>query len=136
MEFTVPQFIEKEARIVGPLTFKQFIFVGSAGALCLFLYFFVSLQMFIIMAIFILGMAFSLAFLKIEKIPLPIFIKNMFAFLFKPKIYLWKKKISIPKVIAEIEGIYEEKEEEKSPLTISKKSRIGQLFTRLETKKK
>jgi hypothetical protein len=135
MEFTVPQFIEREAKIVGPFTFKQFIFVGSAGALCLFLFFIVSIQVFILMAIFILGLAFSLAFLKIEKIPLPIFIKNMFAFLFKPKIYLWKKKITIPKVIAEVETP-EKEEEGRSPLRAGKQSRLEQLFTRLETKKK
>jgi len=29
MQFQVPQFIEVEDKIIGPLTFKQFVFVGG-----------------------------------------------------------------------------------------------------------
>ena len=72
MEFTVPQFIEKEPKIVGPFTFKQFIFIGIAGGLSIFLFFAVSFFIFIILAIILLGGAFSLAFLKIERISLPV----------------------------------------------------------------
>ena len=32
MEFTVPKFIEKEAKIIGPLTFKQFLCLVIPGA--------------------------------------------------------------------------------------------------------
>jgi len=135
MEFTVPQFIEKEPKIVGPFTFKQFIFIGIAGGICIFLFFTVSLFVFIIMTIVLLGGAFALAFLKVGKTSLPLFIKNFFAFLFKPKVYLWKKKTSPPKFIKE-EKVKEEKEEieEKSKLKVSTGSRLDELFTRLETK--
>ncbi len=136
MNFTVPQFIEKEGKIVGPLTFKQFVFVGSAGGFCLFLYFMIpSLQVFIAITIFIMGIACALAFLKVEKIPLPIFIKNMFFFLFKPKVYLWKKK-NVPPIIIEKPPVPEEIQTAESSLRVSKKSRLGDLFTRLETRKK
>lgn len=137
MEFTVPQFIEKEPKIVGPFTFKQFIFIGIAGGICLFLFFTVSLFVFIILAIILLGGAFALAFLKIGKTSLPIFIKNFFSFLFKPKIYLWKKKTSPPKFLRE-EKVEEKKEEEEigeeSKLKVSKGSKLDELFTKLETK--
>ena len=135
MQFTVPQFIEKEPKIVGPLTFKQFIFIGVAGGICLFLFFTVSLFVFIILAIVLLGGAFALAFLKIGKTSLPIFIKNFFSFLFKPKVYLWKKKTSPPKFLRK-EKVEEKEEEieEESKLKVSKGSRLNELFTHLETK--
>ncbi len=135
MEFTVPQFIEKEPKIVGPFTFKQFVFIGIAGGICIFLFFTVSLFIFILATIILLGGAFALAFLKVGKTSLPLFIKNFFAFLFKPKVYLWKKKTSPPKFIKE-EKVKEEKEEieEKSKLKVSTGSRLDELFTRLETK--
>lgn len=138
MEFTVPQFIERKPKIVGPLTFEQLIFIGVAAGLCIFLYFTVPLFVFIIAAIFLLGGAFALAFLKIQKIPLPIFIKNFFIFIFKPKIYLWKRKFTLPRVLQVAEKIEEEEEEiEKKPvLEIGKGSRLKQLFTYLETKQK
>ncbi len=135
MEFTVPQFIEKEAKIVGPFTFKQFIFIAIAGGVCIFLFFTVSLFVFIIMTILLLGGAFALAFLKIGKTSLPVFIKNFFSFLFKPKVYLWKKKTSPPKFLRkEKVKAKKEKIEEESKLRVSKGSRLDELFTKLETK--
>lgn len=137
MQFTIPQFISREARIVGPLTFKQLVFIGAAAGIVLFLYFTVaarSFVFFIISSIFFLGWALALAFLKIEKTPLPIVIKNFLFFLFKPKIFLWKKKLDSPKVIQLREKI--EETEEESPLKVGGKSRIKQLYTHLETKAK
>lgn len=142
MEFTVPQFIEKEPKIVGPFTFKQFIFIGIAGGLSIFLFFTVPIPVFIILAVILLGGAFSLAFLKIERTSLPVFIKNFFIFIFKPKIYLWKKKITPPKFLPaesgkekkELELKEKTEEERKSKLKITKGGHLDELFTRLETK--
>ena len=140
MDFTVPQFIEKEAKIVGPLTFKQFIFVGIAGALCLFLFFTVPFYLFVILAIFLLGGSLALAFLKIGKVSMPVFVKNFFVFLFKPKIYLWKRKTNPPKFLKKKpeEKTLKEKQEEiegrKSKLKITKGGRLHELLTRIETK--
>lgn len=133
MQFTVPKFIERKARIVGPLTFGQFVFVGAAGAISLFLFFTVPFSTFIVATTFLIGVSLSLAFLKIEKTPLPIVIKNLFAFTFKPRIYLWKRKTSIPKVIIEEK---EEIKEEKNRLKVTKQSRLKDLSTRLESKLK
>ena len=136
MQFTVPKFIERKARIVGPLTFEQFIFVGIAGAISLFLYFTVPLSAFIIAATFLIGVSLTLAFLKIEKIPLPTVIKNLFAFTFKPRTYLWKRKTALPKVIIKTKKEKEEIKEEKNRLKITRQSRLKDLSTRLESKLK
>ena len=140
MEFTVPQFIEKEAKIVGPFTFKQFVFVGLAGGICLFLYFTVSLTTFIILAVILLGSAFALAFLKIEKTPLPIYIKNLFTYFFQPKVYLWRKKITPITVLREKGEGPEIKEArelgEEANLKIASKSRLQDLATLLKARKK
>ena len=135
MEFTVPQFIEKEAKIVGPFTFKQFVFIGTAGGICLILFFILPFSVFIIVAIILLGGAFALALLKIEKTSLPVFIKNFFIFIFKPKVYLWKKKTSPQKFFIK-EKVEEKKEEikKKSELKVAKGSRLNELFTHIETK--
>ena len=137
MEFTVPKFIEQEAKIVGPLTFKQFIFVGIAGGISLFLYFIVPFFLFIIILVILLGSALALAFLKIDRTSLPELISNFFVFTFKPRIYLWKKKTSPPKFLAKgkepIPGLREPEKEVK--LKVSVGSRLDELFTRIETKK-
>jgi len=134
MQFTVPKFIEKEAKIVGPFTFKQFIFVGIAGGICLFLYFTVSIGTFIIFSVFILGIAFSLAFVKIKKIPLPVVIKNFFFFLTEPKIYLWKKKTTPPKIQRKKKQTLEREEEKKPSPKVAGRSKLRDLATRLKVK--
>lgn len=95
MQFTVPQFIEHEAKIIGPLTFKQFVFIGAAGTVCLFLYFSVAKTnffLFLVLSIFIFGIGTTLAFLKIGGRGLPTILVSFLRFSLGPKIYLWKKK--------------------------------------------
>ncbi|MBM3251014.1 MAG: hypothetical protein FJZ07_02155 [Candidatus Nealsonbacteria bacterium] len=139
MEFTVPQFIEREPKIVGPFTFKQFIYVGVAGGLCLLLFFILPLPFFIVIALILLGGGFALAFLKVNKTSLPVFLKNLFIFSFlKKKIYLWKKKTTPPRFLKPEPKIPEEKNREdelkKPVLRISPGSRLRDLFTQIETK--
>lgn len=138
MEFTVPQFIEREPKIVGPFTFKQFIYVGIAGGICLLIFFVVPLFLFVMIAIILLGSAFALAFFKVGKISLPVFLKNFFIFsVFRQKIYLWKKKTT-PLKFLKPEEAAEEKIEEEGPkkplLKIAEGSKLKDLFTHLETR--
>ena len=137
MQFTIPQFIEKEPKIIGPFTFKQFIFIGAASGVCVFFYFTTPLPVFIIAAIILLGSALALSFLTIKGIPLPTVIKNSFLFLFKPKIYLWKKKSFSPRLLKKEIKFEKPKEEidKKPPLRLGGKRKLGELFNRLETKK-
>lgn len=134
MEFTVPQFIEKEAKIVGPFTFKQFIFIGIAGGICLLLFFVLPLFAFIIITLILLGSAFALAFLKIEKTSLPVYIKNFFIFLFKPRVYLWKKKGVPPKFLRKEKEVEKEELKEEPALKVARDSKLSELSTRIETK--
>ncbi len=92
MRFTIPQFIEHEAKIIGPLTFKQFIFVGIAAVICFVLYFSVSFNLFLLGCIVLGGTSVAFAFLKVEGIPLPQVMSNFLKFSFSPKKYLWEKK--------------------------------------------
>ncbi len=134
MEYIVPQFIEREPKIFGPFTFKQFIFIGSAGGISIFLYFTIkSFALFLISAIILMGGAFALAFFKRGGFPLPKLIQNFFVFLAKPKIYLWGKKTIPPKIFSKTE---KPEEEEESVLKIAEKSRLRNLYTLLETKPK
>ena len=92
MRFTVPQFIEHEAKIIGPLTFKQFIFVGIAGGFGFVLYFNAPFLIFLISVIFLAVVSLSLAFVRIGGRTLPAILANLFRFLIGPKKYIWKQK--------------------------------------------
>ena len=135
MRFTIPQFIEYETKIVGPLTFKQFIFVGLAGAISFVLYFSVPFTIFLAAAI-ILGLgSLALAFLKIDGLSLPSVLQNFFMFSLSPKIYLWKKREMPPKMIIKKEALKEEKEiAPESDLKIAEKSQLKKLSVEIETR--
>ena len=138
MRFSVPQFIEYEAKIVGPLTFKQFIYVGLTAAVCFVLYFSVPFSIFIL-ACFVLGIgSLALAFLKIGGRPLPTIIGNFLRYSLTPKMYIWRKKEQPePKVYKkETKKKKKEEEEEELPLKIAEKSQLKKLSTKIETKTK
>ncbi len=134
MRFTVPQFIEHEAKIVGPFTFKQFVYIGIAGAICFILYFSVPFSIFIIACIIIGSGAMSLAFLKIGGRDLPSVIGSFLKFNLAPKMYLWKKKQGKISMLEEKKVKIEKKEE--TPLKIAKKSQLKNIQTEIETKTK
>ncbi|OIP77485.1 MAG: hypothetical protein COT61_04915 [Candidatus Portnoybacteria bacterium CG09_land_8_20_14_0_10_44_13] len=91
MQFNIPQFIDVEDRIVGPLTFKQLLYLGSAGVLIFFIWYFFKLWVFVIVGIPIGTIAIALAFLKINGRPFIVFLSSFFSYLRKPKMYVWRK---------------------------------------------
>ena len=92
MQFQVPQFIEVEDKIFGPLTFKQFIYVaGGAGAAYLFwrvLPFFISVPLILAVG----GFAAALAFFKFNDRPFIIAVEHAFFYFIKAKLYLWSNQ--------------------------------------------
>lgn len=92
MQFQVPQFIEVEDKIFGPLTFKQFIYViGGLGASYIFGR---VLPMFIAAPLIIatLGGAAALAFLQWNGRPFISAVESGFYYFLRSKLYLWSNK--------------------------------------------
>lgn len=92
MRFQVPQFIEVEDKIVGPLTLKQFIYLAGAGGICVVLYTTLPgfLAIFFMLPVAALGGA--LAFLKINNRSFIEILEAFFKFTIGGKLYLWKQR--------------------------------------------
>ena len=89
MQFQVPQFIEVEHKIFGPLTFKQFVYItGGAGA-CYLIWRVLPIWLAgpIILGIGVFAAA--LAFLQWNGRPFILSLENAFFFLLRSKLYLW-----------------------------------------------
>lgn len=142
MRFTVPQFIEHEAKIIGPLTFKQFIYVGTAGVICFILYFAIgqtNFLLFLLLSLASFSAAISLAFLKISGKSLPSIFFNLLRFNLTPKMYIWHKKDQAAAQVYKKEEYGKEKEKDEEdngelPLKIAENSRLKKLHTKIETK--
>lgn len=91
MRYQVPQFIEFESKIIGPLTFKQFIYLlgGTGGTYILFKIFGIFPGILFIIALWVL--AGSLAFVKINNKDFVDILAAGFAYFTKSKLYIWKK---------------------------------------------
>lgn len=104
MRFEVPQFIDIEDKIFGPLTLKQFIYIAGGAGLGYVLY---KLTPFPIS--WILGLAFiafgaMLAFYKVNNRPFIEVIQSYLSYILKSRLYIWKrapivKQIDKPKPI-------------------------------------
>lgn len=134
MQFRVPQFIEYETKIIGPLTYRQALFVLLPAGVTFLLYLTIAktnFPLFLFLAIILMGGGLALAFVKIEGRPLPIVIVNFFKHSTRTKTFIWKKW-ERPIMKFEIEFRAPPKKEE-SPLQIIRGSKLGKAKTKVET---
>lgn len=131
MQFKVPKFLEREARIVGPLNFSQTIYFAVAGMIILVLYYVLPFPLFLVLSILISGGAVSLVFVKIENVPLPQVFTQSFGYFLSPRIYIWRKKEPLVPIKL-VEKEREKKEEKEAPLRISPESRLKKLASKIE----
>ncbi len=93
MQFQIPQFIEVENKIVGPLTLKQFLYLAAAGGLSFLFFFIFSAWLWLFVTMFMAVIALAFAFVKYNGQPLIKIAFNAFGFLWKPRLYLWQREI-------------------------------------------
>jgi len=91
MIFNIPQFIDVEDKIVGPLTAKQLGWLAVGGVVLLIFWSKLDMSAFILSAI-IIGFVFGmLAFYRPNNQSLIMFIFSVFTFFFRPKMFVWKR---------------------------------------------
>ncbi|MEK7125737.1 MAG: PrgI family protein [Patescibacteria group bacterium] len=91
-QFVVPQFIDVEDKIIGPITTRQFI-MGVIVLLFLFLaYRFADTALFALEAIFLFGFYVLMAFVKVNGRPFYYFILNMIRSFKRPSLRLWSRE--------------------------------------------
>lgn len=108
MKFQVPQFIEVEDKIFGPLTLKQFIYLAGAGGVVFVLWRIFPLFIAIIIAAPVIALAVALAFYKVNRRPFVFMLESAFKYMISNRLYIWKSKD-----IKEMQN--QKKTEEKTP---------------------
>lgn len=92
MRFQVPQFIEVEDKIFGPLTIKQFIYVLGGGGLSFLIYSLIgNLLLSAIPILIVVAFTAALAFYKVNNKPFINVIEAAFNYYKSNKLYIWKK---------------------------------------------
>lgn len=93
-QYSVPQFIEAEAKINPFLTFRQFFILTGGGSICLAIYYIFPFFIFVFLAAIVVFAVVLLGFLKIDNMPVATILFNFVRFSRGSKNYTWQKKES------------------------------------------
>jgi hypothetical protein len=93
MQFRVPQFIDVEDKLFGPLTFKQFVYLAGGAGLIYIVYkvfpFWAAILLIVPLGI-LTGL---LAFYKVNGKPFVFYLQAGFNYLFSNKLFIWKQRL-------------------------------------------
>jgi hypothetical protein len=93
MQFRVPQFIDIEDKIIGPLTWRQFAYcLGAVGVTYLAMRFVSNNILALIVAAPFAGLFLALAFVKINNQPFVEVLEHAVNYFTKSNIYTWQKR--------------------------------------------
>ena len=90
MEYQVPQFIEVEDRIVGPLTLRQFVYLAGAAGLCIVFFFYLPTIFAFIFSAPVAAFGVALAFYKVNGKPFVEVLEAAFNYYTGAKLLLWR----------------------------------------------
>jgi hypothetical protein len=95
MRFDVPQFIEIEDKIFGPLTWRQFLYLGGGIGMAIVLYLTLPFILFAIFGVPLALLSAALAFYPINNRPFSYFLEAFTNYVTKKKLYLWRRNDSV-----------------------------------------
>lgn len=91
MQYQVPQFIEIEDKIFGPLTFKQFLYVGGGAAIGFMMYSLLPKFLAIVIGTPVVGFFMAAAFYQVNGRPFLVYVEGALKYALSAKLYIWRK---------------------------------------------
>jgi hypothetical protein len=95
-QYVVPQFIDVESKIIGPISVRQFIILLVAAGICFILNKIFTTTIFITLSVFIITLAGLLAFAKVNGQSMHYFLLNLFQTLRRPRLTVWHRQLFVP----------------------------------------
>ncbi|MDP3947416.1 MAG: PrgI family protein [bacterium] len=132
MQFQVPQFIETENKIVGPLTLRQFLYLAGAGGVSFSFFFLIETWLWLVTTALLGAIGVSLAFVTINGRPLPAILRAALSFYWKPHFFLWQREKGVAR--EELPAL-EFKKKRRVPLAerLAVGDKLKELFEKLQT---
>ncbi len=99
MQFQVPQFIEIEDKIFGPLTFKQFVYLAGGAGIAFMEWVYIPFKIIgILFVIPTIAFALALAFYKVNNRPFILALEAGLRYALTHKLYIWQRQPELKKV--------------------------------------
>lgn len=133
-QFTIPQFIDVEDKIIGPITIRQFVIILVCLMISVIAYKLADFTLFLTIAFLSFVLGGIIAFLKINGRPFHYFILNFVQTFKKPKLRIWNNQLSKTSKELKGEGISEVKQVakiQKKPIYL--KSKLAELSLIVDT---
>ncbi len=90
-QFVVPQFIDVEDKIFGPITTRQFLILLSASLLIFLAYKYADFSLFITVLVIVGSLALVFSFVKVNGQLFHYFLLNILQTVRKPSLRIWRK---------------------------------------------
>jgi len=127
-KFVVPQFIDVEDKIIGPITTRQFVIIGATALVIFILSRILETFLFVPIGLVILVFGGALAFMKVNGMPFHFFLLNVVQTFRRPSLRVWDKRLSNAELNASLkkeEVKAEPVPPKKEPLTTSRLSELS-----------
>ena len=95
MRFEVPQFIEIEDKIFGPLTWRQFVYLGGGVGAAVVMFLVFPFFVFVIVGLPVALLAGALAFFPVNNRPFSYFLEAVYNYFTNDRLYLWHQKADV-----------------------------------------
>lgn len=109
--FIVPQFIEVEAKIIGPITARQFVIMLATAFFIFLTYNLLDFVAFLVVGLIEFAIGGTLAFIRINGQPFHFFLLNATQTLRRPRVRVWNKNLTD----AQLRAIMKSGEESPAP---------------------
>lgn len=97
MQFQVPQFLDVEDKVIGPLTVKQFLFLAGGVGFAYLCYHFINfLGLGAILGLGFIAFGSALAFYRPNKKPFAKMLESAFNYTKSTRLYVWKRRDNKP----------------------------------------
>ncbi len=96
MQFRVPQFIEVEDKLFGPLSFKQFVYLAGGIGIIYVLYKVLPFWIAIFLIIPVGALSGLLTFYKVNGKPFIFYLQASINYMFSGKLFIWKQRLVKP----------------------------------------
>lgn len=132
MRFEVPQFIEIEDKIFGPLTWRQFIYVGGGVGAAIAMFVTLPFILFLIFGIPLALISAALAFFPVNSRPFSFFLQAIYDYFRSKRLYLWRQDSAHTYTTAPEKTLSDFDTAHRTPTKTSTKKSITSLARRLE----
>lgn len=126
MQFLVPQFIDVEDKIFGPLSVRQFIIIIIAAGALFVSFRLADIGLFIVEALIIVLATIAFAFIRVNGRPFHYFVINLIQMTRRPQLRVWRRDVTSEELrLPRVTAPPKQDTQHKPPLTASRLAELS-----------